>query len=101
MYERDEQPYGRQFPIPGIGFIDLLAEDIESNDLVVIELKRNEATREIIGQICDYVGWVRRNLAKPEQQVIPIICLHKADERLKSAAEVAGIEVFVYDLSFH
>ncbi len=100
MYGGDDVPYGRQFPIPGIGFIDLLAVDMDTGDLVVIELKRDQATREVIGQISEYIGWVKRTLAKPSQRVIPIICLHAADERLKLAAEAVGIEVFLYNLSF-
>ena len=101
MHESSDGFYGRQYPIPGIGFIDLLAEDLENGDLVVIELKRALGTREVIGQVSEYAGWVKNNLAKPEQKVVPVICLHEANEQLKNAAEVVGIEVLEYDLSFH
>lgn len=100
MYKSSDGFYGRQFPIPGIGFIDLLTEDFENGDLVVIELKRAQATREAIGQVSEYTGWVKKNLAKSGQRAVPVICLHEADERLRNAAEVVGIEVFEYDLSF-
>ncbi len=100
MHESSDGFYGRQFPIPGIGFIDLLAEDLDNGDFIVIELKRDQGTREVIGQVSEYAGWVKSNLAKPEQKVVPVICLHEANEQLKNATEVVGIEVFEYGLSF-
>lgn len=100
MYESRDGFYGRQFPIPEIGFIDLLAVDVDRGDFVVIELKRDKGTREVIGQISEYVGWVKNNLAGTGQQVVAVICLHTADKRLRVAAEAVGIEVFEYDLSF-
>lgn len=67
--------YGRQFPIAGIGPIDLLTVDVESGDLIVIELKRDKPTRYIIGQFREYVGWVEEYLATDGQQVHGIICV--------------------------
>lgn len=100
MYGGFERLYGRQFPIPGIGVIDLLAEDVDTDDLVVVELKRGEATKETIQQIDKYVKWISNNLSKPNQKVVAVICAYKAHEKLRLAAYKVGIEVFEYDVTF-
>ena len=92
--------YGRQFAIPGIGLIDLLTVDVDSGDLVVIELKRDKSTRDIIGQLREYMGWVEKYLATDGQQVHGIICVWEATERLCLAARgLSNVEVFEYALT--
>lgn len=49
---------GRQVLTAHGKFIDLLAMDIEGQ-LVVIELKRDKAPREVVAQALDYGSWVR------------------------------------------
>jgi len=101
IYESEEGLYGRQLAIANIGRIDLLVEDVETQDLIVIELKRNKTDDEVVGQTLRYVGWVRENLAKPGQNVRGIICVHKATEKLRLAAStVSEIQVFAYVMSF-
>jgi RecB family endonuclease NucS len=48
---------GRQVTSANQGRIDLLAIDDEAN-LVVLELKRDKAPREIVAQALDYASWV-------------------------------------------
>lgn len=48
---------GREVPTKHGGKIDILAIDF-SGSIVVIELKRDQTDREIIGQILDYASWV-------------------------------------------
>jgi hypothetical protein len=52
---------GRQFPVEG-GYIDILARDRRSGDLVIVELKRDRVGPEVLGQIGRYVnsGVIRR-----------------------------------------
>jgi len=67
----------------------------------VIELKRDKSERDIVGQISEYLGWVEKNLVKPEQNVVGIICVWEATERLRLAASrLHGVEVFEYGLFF-
>ncbi len=101
MYDHPDAGYGRQFAIPGVGLIDLLVEEMETSDLVVIELKRGRSDDQVIGQASTYMTWVRENLAQRHQQVRGIVCVHDASDRLQlSAKNIPGLEVFKYDLIF-
>ncbi len=101
MYNVPADYYGRQYPIPALGRIDLLAEDTETGNLVVIELKRGEGHQEVVGQISLYMTWVRENRAGKDRKVVGIICLNKASEKLLLAARnVEGLEVRGYDMAF-
>jgi tetratricopeptide (TPR) repeat protein len=97
---QDGRKYGRQFAIPGVGIIDVLAVDVETNELVVIELKRDQADRDVVGQTSHYKGWVAANLAGPGQSVVGIICVRDAAPSLRIAAAGAGLEVHHFNLSF-
>jgi RecB family endonuclease NucS len=101
IFTSPEGFYGRQYAIPGLGRIDLLAEDRATGDLVVIELKRDESHDQVVGQICLYLSWVKENLAREGQRVIGIICALKTSERLRLAAKnVKELELFEYDVTF-
>jgi tetratricopeptide (TPR) repeat protein len=101
MYESPEGLYGRQLAIPNMGRIDLLVEDLDSHDLIVIELKRDKSTDEVVGQTCRYIGWAREKLAKPDQKVLGIICVHETPEPLRLAVStLQDISLFEYALTF-
>jgi tetratricopeptide (TPR) repeat protein len=98
MYE-DSNGHGKQYPIHGIGRIDLLTVNTESNDLYVIELKRGKGDDEIVGQVSRYMGWVRENLAKDGQNVYGIICTAQASDKLKYAvAANPNIKLYNYGI---
>lgn len=100
VFETDDY-YGRQLAIPGIGRIDLLAVDEDTNDLIVIELKRNKSEDHVVGQVLRYIGWVRKELAGKDQKVRGLICLGTVSETLSlSASAASDVEVFTYDFSF-
>ena len=102
IYDVPNRPYGRQFAIPDIGRIDLLVEDLDTHDLIVIELKRDQTGDQVVGQTCRYMKWVIENLAREGQQVLGIICVGTSDEKLRLAASlVPRLEVFQYDLTFY
>ena len=101
MYNHSGKGYGRQFPIPGVGLIDLLVEDVDTNDLIVVELKRGQSDDQVIGQTSRYMTWVRKNLAERDQKTFGIICVHRASQNLRLAAEnIPGLTVFEYELNF-
>jgi RecB family endonuclease NucS len=101
MYNSPEGSYGRQYPIAGLGRIDLLAEDAKTGDLIVIELKRDESHEQVVGQISLYMSWVRENLAAKTRKVSGIICVNTASSKLLLAAgNIEGVEVYEYSLSF-
>jgi hypothetical protein len=75
-----------------IGVLDFLALD-DSNDLVVIELKRR-ASDQTLGQLLRYMGWVKENLCEEKQRVKGLILAESMDLRLKYALNVvSGVEV--------
>jgi restriction system protein len=99
MYE-DERFYGRQLIIPGIGRIDLLTIDNDTNDLVVIEVKQGKSDDLVVGQILRYMGWLKEKLVKDDQKIYGIICVNETTKKLKSAVSVVPtIEIYEYGIS--
>ena len=58
MLDPDLMVIGRQVRTPSVGTIDLLCLD-SNGDLVVIELKRGQTSREVATQALDYASWVK------------------------------------------
>lgn len=91
---------GRQFPA-GRWIIDFLAIDNETNDLVVIELKRGQTSDATIGQVQRYMGWVRNNIAEDGQNVRGIVICHEVDDSLRYGVLPSGdVEVLTYSVKF-
>ncbi len=68
-----------------VGIIDILATDKDGN-YVVIELKRAESGYKVVGQVLNYMGWVREKLAEEEGKTVRgMIVVGKADKTLRSA----------------
>jgi hypothetical protein len=90
---------GQQFDTKVAGRIDLLAID-KNNDLVVIELKAEEADRQVCGQIQAYMGWAKENLAG-NRNVRGIIVANDFTIRAVYAAKVVpGLSLKKYQISF-
>ena len=88
----------QQCPLgPGIGRSDLICLDQEDN-LVVLELKRGFSSREVVGQVLTYVGYLREKVAVPGQKVYGWIITGSYDESLRLAASAAGIKLLVVRL---
>jgi hypothetical protein len=84
-----------------VGRLDLLARDLDSDELVVIELKRGKSSDQVVGQAARYIGWVRQHLAKPGQKVTGIVIAGEFDDKLRYAASaVPGLSVRAYQVSF-
>ena len=90
---------GQQVDTKVAGRIDLLAVD-RNSDLVVLELKAEEADRQVCGQIQAYMGWVKENLAG-EKKVRGIIVASDFTVRAIYAAKVVpGLSLKKYQISF-
>ena len=99
LYHEGEQT-GRQYPA-GIWTIDFLALDQKTNDLVVIELKRNQTSDATVGQVLRYINWVKKNLAAPNQKVRGIIVANEIDDALRYAAiGLDNVSVKTYKVTF-
>jgi len=97
---REEEQTGRQFPA-GPWTIDFLAVDRKANELVVIELKRGQASDATVGQVRRYINWVRENVAKQNQKVRGIIVANEVDDALRYAARgLPDVSVMTYKVMF-
>lgn len=85
-----------------IGYPDLLCLDKDTEDFVVIELKKGRESDKVVGQTLRYMGWVEENLAKPGQKVRGMIIMKEKDERVIYAIKPVKdkIKVKYYDVSF-
>ena len=55
----------------------------------------------MVGQITRYMGWVRNEMARPEQPVEGLIVTHESDDRLHfSVSAVPGLGLLLYELTF-
>lgn len=73
------------FMTTDVGQMDFLLRTT-SEDFVVVELKRR-GDDETVGQICRYVGWTKRKLAKGKQNVFGVILTAHISEKLRCAIE--------------
>jgi len=100
LYQTDKHG-GRRFPA-GAWTIDFLARDRDTNDLVIIQLKRGDTSDSAVGQLLRYASWVREKVAAESQNVRGIIIAKKADAALEYAVKnLAFVEVKTYEVDFH
>lgn len=100
LWEGPDGQFGHQLAVP-VGRLDFLAVDLDSNALVVIELKRGRPTDQVVGQAARYMGWFRDEAAEDGQPVEGIIVARDADDRLYYAARaVPGLSVLLYEVTF-
>ena len=100
IYEEDGEQVGQQFPTD-TGPIDILAVSKDRKVLLVVELKRGRASDVVVGQILRYMGFVRDELAEPEQEVRGVIIALEDDQRTKRAlAMVPAVDFYRYEVRF-
>lgn len=93
IYREDDGTPGQQYTTD-VGIIDILAKDAQGN-FVVIELKRAESKYHVLGQVLNYMTWVKKNLALNNEKVRGMIVVGKADNTLKSAIEQVSDKVIL------
>ncbi len=87
MYVDDVGNTGQQYTTD-VGIIDILATD-KNGDFVVIELKRDSSGYKVVGQILNYISWVKDQLANGKK-VRGLIIVGEADKTLLSAIKPVG-----------
>lgn len=101
FFENDEY-YGKQLAMTKVGILDLLLLEKNTNDLVVLELKKDSGyNANVVEQTLRYMRWIKQNLAAPKQKVKGLICLYKATPQLLQEASKHDIEVQEYEFHFH
>lgn len=100
IFEEEGERVGQQFPTD-TGPIDILAVSKDRKALLVIELKKGRANDVVVGQILRYMGFVKEELAEPDQTVRGVLIALEDDQRLKRAlAMVPVIEFYRYEINF-
>jgi len=102
IYEEEGAPEAGSEYVCAVGRIDILARHRSEPRWLVIELKRNEGTDTVAGQLCRYMGWVKMHLANAGDTVEGMIIAHDADDSLWYAVSmVQGASVQLYEVKFH
>ena len=99
-YHIHDNGNGRQFQT-STGPLDILAKKNDNSEFLVIELKRNLASDNIIGQTYRYMGCVKNEVASEEQRVRGCIVASHADNRLRNALRpISDIDFYEYRINF-
>ncbi|RAU22672.1 DUF91 domain-containing protein [Paramagnetospirillum kuznetsovii] len=100
IYEEEGEPVGQQYATDA-GPIDILAISKDKKRLLVVELKRGRASDVVVGQILRYMGYVKEQIAEPDQMVEGVIIALDDDKKLRWAlAAVPSISFYRYQISF-
>lgn len=101
LFTRPGEPdAGVEFPTP-LGRIDLLARHRTERRWLVIELKRNLTSDQVVGQVLRYIGWVRQHLAEGGETVDGMVIALQGDDRLHYAiSAVPGLSFMAYEVDF-
>ena len=101
LFSEDGQILAQQFPT-ATGPIDILAISRDQSEILVIELKKGRASDRVVGQILRYIGYVKAELAEPNQTVKGVIIALDIDPQLQLAlTAVEGVEFYKYKVSFN
>jgi restriction system protein len=100
IYEEDGEMAGQQYP-SDTGPIDILAISKNKKELLVVELKKGRVSDVVVGQLQRYMGYVKDELAEPNQTVRGAIIAFEDDIKIKRALSVAqNIDFYTYKISF-
>jgi restriction system protein len=95
-----ENVVGQQYGTD-VGDIDILAQEPDTNSLVVIELKKGRESDKVVGQILRYMGWVSEHLCSNGQSVKGMIICRDQDMKLSYALKtVNNISINYYRVDF-
>ena len=100
IYEENGELVGRQYRTE-TGPLDILALSKDSKEFLVVELKRDRASDEVVGQTLRYMGWVKKNLCAADQTVKGCIVALSGDAKLENALHTLDSITFVrYEVDF-
>jgi len=86
-----------------VGDIDLLAQD-DAGSLLVVMVADADAGKDLVGEVLQRMGWVRKHLAKEGQEVRGVVLLGSLPDELRYAAaavsDTIGFKTWRVSLSF-
>jgi len=99
LIEEDGEVVSQQYRTE-IGIIDILVQDKKTNQLVVIELKKNQTSDDTVGQLARYMGWLEEKKTNGKATK-GIIIAAQYDKRLYYALQkMKDTEVYLYRVDF-
>jgi len=100
IYEENGVPVGRQYRTE-TGPLDILAISKDRKEFLVVEIKRDRASDEVVGQTLRYMGWIKKKLCSDEQTVKGCIVALGGDAKLENALYALDNISFVrYEVDF-
>jgi SAM-dependent methyltransferase len=100
IFEEDGELVGQQYQ-SDTGPMDILAIKKDKTQLLVVELKKGRASDAVVGQVLRYMGYVKQELAEPNQSVKGVIIALDDDTRIRRAlAMTPDISFYRYEVSF-
>lgn len=100
IFQEDGEIVGQQYPTD-TGPIDIFAVSRDKKRLLVVELKRGRASDVVVGQILRYMGYIKGQVAEPDQTVEGVVIALEDDPRLKWAlSAVPSVTFYRYQVSF-
>lgn len=83
------------------GPLDILAVSKDKKRLLVVELKRGRASDHVAGQVLRYMGYVKDELAEPDQTIEGVIIGKEDDPKLQRALSMMpNVRFMRYRVSF-
>lgn len=101
--EPGDEMAGYEYPT-GVGRIDILARHKERLAWLVVELKRDRAADQTLGQVLRYIGWIKRHLAAPDEEVYGLIIAPDVEKNLLYSLKGVNdrrISLMRYRVEFH
>jgi hypothetical protein len=101
IYSEDNEEVGIEYDTSTVGRIDVLARHKREPRWLVMELKRNQTSDATVGQVLRYMGWVKQNLAKLDEQIEGLVVAHEVDENIKYAISASPhVRLMLYEVEF-
>lgn len=100
IYEEEGEPVGQQYATDA-GPIDILAISKDGKHLLVVELKKGRTSDVVVGQILRYMGYVKEQIAEPDQVVEGAIIASEHDQKMRWALTMTpSISFYRYEITF-
>lgn len=100
IYSEDGEKVGQQY-LTDSGPLDILAVSKDKKRLLVVELKKGRASDVVVGQTPRYMGFVKEELAEPDQTVEGAIIALEDDAKIRRALAVTqNITFYRYEITF-
>jgi hypothetical protein len=102
LADKKGNPIGMDYTTD-VGDIDLLARD-GGGSLVVVMVAKGDARTDVVAEILQRIGWVRKHLAKVKEGVRGVVLMETAPEDLSytaaAVADTVSFKTYKMSLSF-